>query len=111
MFSEDNQTNIQQDQDIAARQKGSGSGTHFKDNLSTNETDETGAEAINQSGFQEIGEDSGDDFNYDDPIIAELLDKDWDEELARHRRSPKYKVAHFDIASSKPGNEGEITRK
>ncbi|KAK4417028.1 hypothetical protein Salat_2528300 [Sesamum alatum] len=34
-------------------------------------------------------------------------DKDWDEEFARHRRSPNDKAAHFDIASSKPGNEGE----
>ncbi|KAK4434297.1 hypothetical protein Salat_0592500 [Sesamum alatum] len=59
----------------------------------------------------EIGEDGDDDFNYDDPIIAELLDKDWDEELAIHRRSPNDKAAHFDIASYKPGNEGDKSKE
>ncbi|KAK4421771.1 hypothetical protein Salat_2127700 [Sesamum alatum] len=105
MFSEDNQTNIQKDQDITDLQKGSGPSTQLKDNLSINETEGTGAEAINQHGFQEIGEDSGHDFNHDDPIIAELSNKDWDEEFSKHRRSPNDKAAHFDIASSKPGNE------
>ncbi|KAK4438608.1 hypothetical protein Salat_0195300 [Sesamum alatum] len=97
--------------DTTARQKGSGSGTHLKDNLSTNDIAETAAEAINQNDLQEIGEDSGDDFNYDDPIIAELLDKIWDEELARHRKSPNDKAVHFDIASTKPGNEGGTTKE
>ncbi|KAK4420171.1 hypothetical protein Salat_2430000 [Sesamum alatum] len=77
MFSKNQQPNPQQDQEAAVRQKGSESGNYLKENLRTNITDETGAEAIHQNCSQEIVEDSEDDFNYDDPIIAELLDKDW----------------------------------
>ncbi|KAK4428291.1 hypothetical protein Salat_1128700 [Sesamum alatum] len=108
MFSEDQQPIPQQDQDVAVRQKGSRSGNYLKEKPSTNDTDETVAEAIQQNYSQEIVEDSEDDFNYDDPIIAELLDKDWDKELANLRRSPNDKAAHFDIASTKTGTVGDI---
>ncbi|KAK4428683.1 hypothetical protein Salat_1168100 [Sesamum alatum] len=104
MFSEDKHSNTQPDEEILGTQKGSKSNTKLKGNSSLYESEVTGIETSIQTG--DIGEDSGDDFNYDDPIIAELLDKDWDQELARRRSSPKDKAAHFDIASSMPGNEG-----
>ncbi|KAK4422791.1 hypothetical protein Salat_1861600 [Sesamum alatum] len=44
-----------------------------------------------------------DNFNYDDPIIAELFDKDWDKELNKQGKSPSDKAAHFDLTSSKNG--------
>ncbi|KAK4430852.1 hypothetical protein Salat_0847000 [Sesamum alatum] len=63
-------------------------------------------EASYQNYPQEIAEDSEDDFNYDDPIITELLDKDWDKELEMHKKSPNDKAAHFDINSTIIGAEG-----
>ncbi|KAK4426703.1 hypothetical protein Salat_1439000 [Sesamum alatum] len=76
-----------------------------------NDTDVILAKDINQNISHETEEVCDDDeFNYDDPIIAELLDRDWDKEFAKHGKSPNDKVAHFDIANTKIGASGGTKR-
>ncbi|KAK4441383.1 hypothetical protein Salat_0473200 [Sesamum alatum] len=102
MFSEDNQSNIQKDQDITYLEKGSELSTKQKDILSLHETEGTGTEAINLGKLVKIVVMTSIMMT---PSLL-LLDKDWDEEIAKLRRSPNDKAAHFDIASYNPGNEG-----
>ncbi|KAK4421825.1 hypothetical protein Salat_2133100 [Sesamum alatum] len=106
MFSEDQQPFLQQDHDATIKQKGLGPGKYLKEKPRINVTDETTTDAIQQNCSQEIAEDSEDDFNYDDLIIAELVDKDRDKELDIHRRSPNDKAVEFDITSTKTRTEG-----
>ncbi|KAK4426635.1 hypothetical protein Salat_1432200 [Sesamum alatum] len=104
MFSEDNQENTD-------RHKGSRPETLSKEMLRINDTVVSPAKDFNQNASHETEEVSDEDkFNYDDPIIAELLDRDWDKEFNKHGKSHNDKVAHFDNASTKNGTSGGTKR-
>ncbi|KAK4425151.1 hypothetical protein Salat_1709000, partial [Sesamum alatum] len=104
MFSEQHSTLL--NPEVTAETSGKDSGKHNTEIPSTVNLNVTELDATHQTHTQEIAEDSEDDFNYDDPIITELLDKDWDKELETHRRSPKDKAAQYDINNTKTGITG-----
>ncbi|KAK4438605.1 hypothetical protein Salat_0195000 [Sesamum alatum] len=104
MFTEDNQEN-------STRQKDPRTEIPSKEMLRPNDKDVNSATHGYQQashGSEEVSDE--DNFNYDDPIIAELLDKDWDKELNKQGKSPSDKAAHFDLTSSKNGTSGESNR-
>ncbi|KAK4438126.1 hypothetical protein Salat_0146700 [Sesamum alatum] len=104
MFTEDNQEN-------STKQKDPRTEIPSKEMLRPNEKDVS----LATNGYQQASHVSKeisdeDNFNYDDPIIAELLDKDWDKELNKQGKSPSDKAAQFDLTSSKNGTSGESNR-
>ncbi|KAK4420969.1 hypothetical protein Salat_2047400 [Sesamum alatum] len=105
MFTEDNQ-------EKSTRPKDSRTETPSKELLRPNDKDVSSAIQGHQQvppASVEISDE--DNFNYDDPIIAELLDKDWDKELNKQGKSPSDKAAHFDLTSSKNGTSGGPNRE
>ncbi|KAK4422907.1 hypothetical protein Salat_1873300 [Sesamum alatum] len=100
MFSEAKHHSSQLEQGVTAEPSDTGHRKQIIEKSSASNLNGNVTNASYQNYPQEIAGDSEDDFNYDDPIIIELLDKDWDKELEIHKRSPKDKAAQFDINSS-----------
>ncbi|KAK4421162.1 hypothetical protein Salat_2066700 [Sesamum alatum] len=105
MFTEDNQ-------EKSTRPKDSRTETPSKELLRPNDKDVSSAiQGHQQVPPASVDISDEDNFNYDDPIIAELLDKDWDKELNKQGKSPSDKAAHFDLTSSKNGTSGGPNRE
>ncbi|KAK4423024.1 hypothetical protein Salat_1885000 [Sesamum alatum] len=106
MFSEANHHPSQLEQGLSVEPSDTGTRKQIIEKSSSINLKENIIEGSSQNYPQEIAEDSEDDFNYEDPIITELLDKDWDKELQMNKKSPNDKAAQFDINSTIIGAEG-----